>query len=1487
MPIDTHRLADYRDATILFADVTGFEALAQERGPDDAYAAITHCLRRLDEIARQYGGAVDKYQGDRLMVVFGVPMAADDAPSAAVAAAHRMREALPELRRELRLGSVVDVRIGVNSGRVVCGDVGGSIVREFSVLGDAVNVAARLRELAPAGEVYVGPATRAATGAVFDYALRDRRSLKGRRTETRFWALVGPRGGEAPAPTSDARALAPLVGRERELAALRAGLDDVARGRGGIVVLEGEGGSGKSRLLAEALRAHPGLGVVDQDASRLDLDAALAEWQALAPRVLAVDNLQRAARERLRALEAAVRRCAQEPLLIVLLGRPFESEDHRRLLEAARRSAGTRCREIHLGPLPEPDVERLVDALTGDQPLEARVRRLVVERAGGNPFRAIQSAVLSSAVEADEQRARQQERSGEAERRRAAVLFADLTGFTSMAERMEAAELYRLVTELLGRMDEIARKHGGTVEKHLGDCVLALFGVPTAIENAPRAAVNAALEMRRCVEDFNRERALAIPFAMHAGIETGLGIAGDVSGPVIREYTLMGESVSAAERLEDLAPSGRIYVGVEAWRATRDDFEYVSVETGEALRAWELRSTELRLHRDRATPSRVVSPLVGREAELAALRQAVERLRAGQGGVVSLIGTAGLGKSRLMAELLEGLGEGVQWLKGRSLSTGRSLGFHPFADLFARCCGVEQEEDEAAVLAKLEATARGLLGDGADEAVPFLATLMGVPPPRRARERLAGLQGEAMERLILASVTRVLQALARREPLLLIFEDLHWADLSSVELLRSLLRLAASERILFVHVFRPRFVDTSGRILAAVRERLAGRHTEIQLAPLPAEDARAMLRNLFRGANVPYEIRQTIEDRAAGNPFYVEEVVRSLLDAGALEEREDLLVATERIHQAAIPGTLHEVVMARVDALDRPRREVLRMASAIGASFDVEVLEEVAGKDGLRELVDGLEAEMLLVRERRPGQYRFKHPLIQEVVYDSLVSARREELHRAIGLAIEVRLSEQAPGYHAMLAYHFSRGGDPERAEIYLFRAGDEAARAAASDEALHFFDEAAARYRRRYGEAADRTKIAILERNIAMALSNRGRYVEAIGHFDEALRCRGVSVTDRPVRLGVRLARDLGVVLARLYVPGARHPRRPATELQCAVQELIYERARAQITSAPARYFFDWMDGLRRLQSADPRTLPLAGGQYASTVGIFSYAGVSFSVSERFLEIAREIVDADDPSDRMIFGFMNFFHHMLAGDWSDAHELDPELVEDRIRNGQLFDVANYLAIFAEKRICQGRFAEAAEEIRRAADVAELYQYDLALSTAHGMTAILLLEQEEYAAAVRAADVYFTEHRDPLLNLLALGTKAKAELLAGDRESAERSLSAGDTLLRSAAGVVPAYQKSALLRSRLLLEVDSLERGAGEPRRARRAARAALRAAGWVACRRPEVYRLEGTRRWISGDRRGAARWWRRSLEAATALGMVPEARRLEAERERRQGAGA
>jgi hypothetical protein len=737
--------------------------------------------------------------------------------------------------------------------------------------------------------------------------------------------------------------------------------------------------------------------------------------------------------------------------------------------------------------------------------------------------------------------------------------------------------------------------------------------------------------------------------------------------------------------------------------------------------------------------------------------------------------------------------------------------------------------------------------------------------------------------MIRSAVTQLLRAASEARPLALVFDDLHWADLSSVELLESLLRLAASHPILFVQVLRPGFAATSGRLLAFARAQHAERHLEVSVEPLAPEASRLLVNNLFQHADVPHRVRTLIAEKAAGNPFYVEEVVRSLVEEGAVELRDGGFRATPKIHEVVLPGTLQEVIMARVDRLGLRPKQILQVASVIGRSFHYDVLLRVfPSRDELDAVVASLvDAQFLVPWDRLQGvEYAFKHPLIQEVTYDSLLHAKREELHRQIGEAIQAVLDPGVPGFHAMLAYHFSLGRDAERAEEALFRAGDEAARSAASNEALHFFQEASKLYLDLHGGRGDPRKQATLEKNVARAMTNRGLVEPALAHFDAALRHLGERVPQAAWLLNARFAKDLTALLARLYLLGGGLGRGTASERQREIIEIMFQRGQSQVTAAPMRMVFDSLATLRRLSQVDARSVSGAGAMYAGAVAIFSYGGVSFGIGRRFLALARQVIDpGSDPGSWLFFRFVNFVHHFLEGDWSEAHEIEDAELEAGLRGGRLYDVTNYLGFAAEKCVRQGRFDAARAKIAWFREIFEKYEYEPAKLGWLGLSIILLLEERKLEETAAAADRYNEESQQDVLHLASLGYKAMARCLAGDPEAARAPLARADDVMARTGRPIP-YHLGSCLAARFRADLDAFEtalaggdlvaaRALG--RRATRSGRAALRLAPKVAYRSAELLRLAGRLAWLQGRPEPALAHWHRSLAAATGLGLEPE----------------
>jgi class 3 adenylate cyclase/tetratricopeptide (TPR) repeat protein len=1076
----------------------------------------------------------------------------------------------------------------------------------------------------------------------------------------------------------------------------------------------------------------------------------------------------------------------------------------------------------------------------------------------------------------------------ESERRQATVMFADISGFTAMSERLDPEEVTDIINACFALLERAAQAHGGHVDKYIGDCIMVLFGVPTAVEHAPKRAVNAAIEMRNRLREFNRARNTPVPVGIHAGINTGLVVAGDVGGAVKREFTVVGDAVNLASRLKDAAPNGAIWVGPQTYRYTKDEFEYralppVALKGKEQpVPVYELLSVTERIHRPRvaAPDRRIYAELVGREHELERLVECVRTVARGQGGIVDVVGEAGMGKSRLLTEAVRhpAVGGTVTVLEARSLSTGQGLAFHPFVDLFRDWADIADDDNETVARTKLEAAVAELAVDGAEEILAFVGALMGVRATGPQADRLTGIEGDALEKLIQKSTRDLLRAIADRAPLALVFEDLHWADASSVSLLGHLLRLATEAPILFVHLLRPDYPQTSERIRRQAREQHRDRHVEIELRPLDARECDALVRNLLRVEDLPSSTRALIARKTEGNPFYIEEVIRSLIDEGAVEHREGRFHVTEKIDSVVIPGTIQEVIMARVDRLPESSRNLLQAAAVIGRTFPHRVVSAILRRDAaaLEWDIHYLKRRQL-VSERRQGgevEYVFTHALTQETIYESILQKTRRELHLRVAEAIETLFADRLQDYYAMLALHFSRAENLENAEKYIFLAGDVAARSAASAEALAYFQEASRLYFLIHGDGGDPAKKALLEKNIGLALLTRGQLLDSIEHFERALALLGEHVPQGVRAVALRFARDLVVLLGRLYLARAAAVSRPNDR---EILDIRYNRARAQTATQPRRYFFDTIGSLRRLSETDAGQIEQACGMYAGAAALFAYSGASFAVGRRFLARAETLVRAGNVRDLFAYRSMRFIHRYLEGDWDAAHGIDEELIQQALSYGQLWDVNSYLDLECDRHIRQGAWAAARRDIDRMRELVEVYGYDFARSNLHARSAFLLVERRELPSALEALDLYAARDEE-LFQLLGLGPRAKVHILQGDCDTAVATLARAERIVRRLR-LVPPYHLTGYLTNRFLLDLTALEAClAGDragwrvlARRARRSGRRAVRTAARVPVERTETYRLAGRLAWLLGRHDRALAWWARSIDAGRQLGARPE----------------
>ncbi len=539
------------------------------------------------------------------------------------------------------------------------------------------------------------------------------------------------------------------------------------------------------------------------------------------------------------------------------------------------------------------------------------------------------------------------------ERKQVTVMFADISGFTAMSEKLDPEEVRSMINACFERLGAVIDRYDGHIDKFIGDEIMALFGAPVAHENDPERTLRAALDMVAALEAFNAEHAERIPkpLALHFGINTGLVIAGGIGTRQRQDYSVMGDPVNLAARLEGLSETGEILVGEDTYRLTALLFEFQALKPikvkGKAkpVQVYRLQGVKKGIPTQIRGVEGLSSPLVGRQKEMALLKETLANFQKGQGGVVSIIGEAGLGKSRLITEL--GLmcsqkpqEEQPDWAEGRALSYGQSASYLVARDLLHHLLGVNSEAAPAEVDQALRSEIELLFPIQTADIYPYLGHLLEVPLDEESKQRIKYLEGEALTRRILQSAQDYISVRARQHPLALVWEDLHWADPSSLGLLKALLPLTEQCPLLLLLVYRPRRERRIWTFHQEAREMMGEAHLAIELAPLTLAESRELLTNLLGVCDLPEKTSQLILSKAEGNPFFVEEVIRSLIESGVITPSDDgqRWLVTGDVDDIQIPDTLQGVVMARIDRLDPESKRILQVASVIGRTFQYKVL---------------------------------------------------------------------------------------------------------------------------------------------------------------------------------------------------------------------------------------------------------------------------------------------------------------------------------------------------------------------------------------------------------------------------------------------------------------------------------------------------------------------------------------------------------------------
>ncbi len=989
------------------------------------------------------------------------------------------------------------------------------------------------------------------------------------------------------------------------------------------------------------------------------------------------------------------------------------------------------------------------------------------------------------------------------ERRLITALFADVSGFTSLADRLDPEQLLEVIDPVISALSSIVSRYDGYVEKFAGDALLALFGAPVSHEDDAARALLVALEMHRELGRMAEKLPGAGDLTLHVGVNSGHGIARILGSEARMDYAVLGDSVILAQRLESAAPKGETYVSELTVKLTEDGFEFEPVGEltlkgkAEPVPAWRLLGER---RRRGAVVDRAAAPahrLVGRDEELHAVGEIVEGLRRGRGGVVTVVGEPGVGKSRLTEEVRR-LGEehDLRWLETRCVSYGAGLAYWPYSELLRDFADGRPDDAPAEAARRLTSA---LAAVGVAEAQPFFARLLALPSADGAEEIL-NLEPEAFRRRLHDAFASWTRALARSQPTVVMIEDVHWADASSLALTAELAALSAQDRVLLYLIGRPEAEPAFAEIAAS-------RHM-IRLEPLD-EGGVAELIETFLGGNAPAGLAPFIRDRTEGNPFFVEEMLRSLQETDVLARDDGGWMMRGGWDARTLPTTIEEVLAARIDLLPGEAASMLQTASVIGRRVQIPLLAAVLESPRLEEPLAQLVASGFLDRseEGEEQSVSFHHALVQDVAYSRLLRRRRQELHLLIADVGE-RLYGAGDDTIDLLARHLYLGGAGAKAVDYLVRAGDRARRLFANEEAILHLTRAVELVRGEpelterlpellldlgelhelvghyddglqvYDEVRATTNDVRAWRGIASIFRKRGEYTEALRVVDEAFAAEELKGRDL---LPLWLEQGWTIVASGRY-PEAADVLRAGLEVAGARREplvghLLVQLARAQIAggdfqaaltnTVAAEKIFDEAEDVVGLTS----TLRVMGGAYLALERL-DEAGQSL---RRALALAQRVGSAEE----IVACLINLgLVELERGALQEAVACDRQAIAESERVGLESGRATAHANLAEKLAHLGEYEEALEMCATAVEIADAIGRSQTLADVAQVRGMIALREGAFADAAAQAEqaaALFLELGESPRAAESLELAAQAWEEAGEkeraRETSERALS--------------------------------------------------------------------------------------------------------------------
>ena len=976
------------------------------------------------------------------------------------------------------------------------------------------------------------------------------------------------------------------------------------------------------------------------------------------------------------------------------------------------------------------------------------------------------------------------------QRRNVTVLFADLSGYTALSEKMDGEDLYDLVQEFMQLMLNDVYKYEGIVDKLTGDGLMALFGAPISHENNAERAVRAGLDMQADIVNLSQQvqKQMGVHLSLRIGLHSGRVIVGGVGSNLMMDYTAIGDTVNLAHRIEEAAPPGTILVSESVYRQTKALFDYQQVSAlnpkgiGHPVTAFGVLRLKEKPGRLRGIDG-LRAPMVGRETELQELRKAITNLtNRKKGQFVFIIGEAGLGKSRLTAEFKKSIGRyPLRVLEGQSLAYRRTIPYWIFLDVLYSYLGLSPSTPQLKVRERLIQYTYQTMGTRAADVIPYFEHLLSLQYSEPgAAERMRYLDASQLRQQIFIAIRDLLLAESERRPILLILEDLHWSDEASLELLQFLIEALQQAPIFILAISRSINTGTISKVVERGRKLLNENFHTITLQNLSIDESERLLFQLITIPALPESLRTQILQRAAGVPFYLEEILRMLIDEGLIHyENGRWEMVPEADMSLGVPETLQDLILARIDRLGDTQRRLLQVASVIGKNFSLPVLKKVlqnsSGENIERTLTSLVDREFILPKDEAHRnsialEYTFRHILMSDAIYSTLLRRERRKLHGKVGAAIEDLYADRLDGHVELLANHYRWSLHLDKALHYLILAGQKATRNHVNEQARQHFEVALELL-----PQVSHTSYQKLQVHMGMGdvLVFAGEYPPAQNHYQQALE----SISDeRPQKYAEEIS-TLFRKLARTherqgdYDQALAFLKQAQTALDGAFSPKPVERA--QIWNDVAWIHF------RRGNFAEAEQLLLdaldlvrASDAYDAIASIYNrLGGVAYNQGawdQAAGYLRKSIAIRESIGD--VVGLATSFNNLgllevEMGEFDNALKNLTASYELKARLGQAEGIAMALNNVGWLRIQRGELREASQALYKALDLARQINYSSLLWEIQKNLGQLHLAEREWDKAIEAL-------RETLGGLSELG--AHDQLLDTYRLMGEAALGAGD-----------------------------------------------------------------------------------------------------------------